>query len=235
MSAPEGVQLNPAPRQRRGRPSRREALAIDARVLEAARLCFLTNGFNGATMDAIAQQAGVAKVTLYQRYADKAALLRAVMHERIATWSTASQQRAVARGDTLDQRLRHYARSMLRWTRDKEIQAFGDLIRGCWGSAPAVAEEMQALRQARMLDVLEADIREMTAKEGVAVDQPRRLAQMFLGMLTAFPPPAETDGDVDDPIADHADRVVDILMHGRRAWERDAIDATLAGEPLWRG
>jgi hypothetical protein len=43
------------------------------------------------------------------RHADKEALMRAVMHERIETWSVRSRQRIVARGDTLDEHLRHYA------------------------------------------------------------------------------------------------------------------------------
>lgn len=207
-----------APRQRRGRPSRKAAAAIDAQVLESARICFLAGGFNGATMDAIAQHAGVTKVTLYQRYADKVALLRAVMQDRIATWSTTSQQRIAARGDTVDQRLRYYARSVLRWSTDKEIRAFGDLIRGCWGSAPAVAEEMEALRLRRMLDVLEADILEFSGKEGLTIKQPRQLAEMFLGMLAAFSPPSAAGDAVDDAIAAYADRTVDVLMNGRRAW-----------------
>lgn len=204
-----------APRQGRGRPSRRQAQAIDLRVLESARLCFLASGFNGATMDAIAEHAGVSKVTLYQRHADKEALMRAVIHERIATWSVISRQRIVSRGDTLDQRLRHYARSMLRWSSDPEIRAFADLIRGCWGSAPAIAEEMEAIRVGRMLSVIMADILECSAKEHFVVKEPRQLAEMFMAMLTAYPPPPAGDEAV---IAACADKVVDILMHGRGAW-----------------
>jgi TetR/AcrR family transcriptional repressor of mexJK operon len=206
------------PRLRRGRPSRREAEVIDKRVLDSARLCFLESGFNGATMDAIAAQAGVTKATLYQRHADKGALLRAVMHERIATWSLTSQQRIAWRGDTLDQRLRHYARSVLRWSADKEVQAFNDLIRGCWGSAPSVAEEMQKIRSGRMLDVLEADILELAAKERLVVARPRQLAEIFLGMLTAFSAPAADGAFDEEAIAFHADQAVDILMLGQRAW-----------------
>jgi AcrR family transcriptional regulator len=206
------------PRQGRGRPSRQQAQAIDQRVLESARLCFLASGFNGATMDAIAEHAGVSKVTLYQRHADKEALMRAVMHERIATWSVISRQRIVSRGDTLDQRLRHYARSMLRWSSDPEIRAFADLIRGCWGAAPAIAEEMEAIRFGRMLAVIEADIVEFSAKEHFVVKEPRQLAEMLMAMLTAFPPPAAGD---EEAIASCADKAVDILMHGRRAWSME--------------
>jgi len=211
-----------APRQGRGRPSLQRAQAIDKRVLESARLCFLANGFNGTTMDAIAEHAGVSKVTLYQRHADKEALMRAVLHERIATWSVISRQRIVSRGDTLDQRLRHYARSMLRWSSDKEIRAFADLVRGCWGTAPAIAEEMEAIRLGRMLAVMEADIVEFSAKEHLAVKEPRQLAEILMGMLTAFPPPAPGD---EEAIAGCADKAVDILMYGRRAWgAEDAAD-----------
>ena len=206
------------PRNRRGRPSLRQAGFIDQRVLDSARACFLENGFSGTTMDAIAAHAGVTKVTLYQRHADKEALLRAVMHERIATWSIISRERTSSRGETLDQRLRHYGRSVLRWSADDEIRAFAELIRGCWGAAPSVAQEMEAIRTGRMLDVLEQDIVELSAKEGLAVDRPRRLAEMFLGMLTAFTELAASPSSNEPAIAAYADQAVDILMKGREAW-----------------
>lgn len=205
---------------RRGRPSRKEAQAIDQRVLDAARICFLANGFAGTTMDAIASHAGVTKVTLYQRYADKIALLRAMMQERVESWSVMAQQRPAPRGDTLEARLRYFARSMLHWSTNAEVQAFGNLIRECWGIARPLAEEMQIIRDGRMIDVLEQQMMEFSAKEGSTIENPRQLAAIFLGMLTAFP--ERHDGsDATTPEyaeAAYADKVVDILFSGRAGW-----------------
>ncbi|MDF2235204.1 helix-turn-helix domain containing protein [Albimonas sp. CAU 1670] len=53
--------------------------AREARMLEAAQALFLESGLRGATMEAIAKRAGVAKPTLYAYFPDKEAMFRAVI------------------------------------------------------------------------------------------------------------------------------------------------------------
>ena len=61
--------------------SRREAnrLAREARILQAAMTVFAQAGYAGATMDVVATQAGMSKPTLYQYFASKEALFRAML------------------------------------------------------------------------------------------------------------------------------------------------------------
>jgi len=49
-------------------PAKREA------ILAAAQVLFLSNGYEGSSMDAIAAEAGVSKLTLYSHFGDKEAL-----------------------------------------------------------------------------------------------------------------------------------------------------------------
>jgi TetR/AcrR family transcriptional repressor of mexJK operon len=56
-----------------GRPRDRQK---DEAILKAAQRLFLERGFEGASVDAIAEAAGVAKATVYARFADKEALLK---------------------------------------------------------------------------------------------------------------------------------------------------------------
>lgn len=49
-------------------PAKREA------ILAAAQVLFLSNGYEGSSMDAIAAEAGVSKLTLYSHFKDKEAL-----------------------------------------------------------------------------------------------------------------------------------------------------------------
>ncbi|MBV9516285.1 MAG: helix-turn-helix transcriptional regulator, partial [Mycobacteriaceae bacterium] len=64
---------------RRGRPTEAESRALRQRLREAAVVTFLDNGYDGTTMEAIAQAAGITKRTLYARYPDKrAAFLDAI-------------------------------------------------------------------------------------------------------------------------------------------------------------
>ncbi|ACA20848.1 transcriptional regulator, TetR family [Methylobacterium sp. 4-46] len=78
---PDGVR-----RGRGGRPTREEAARRDARLVEAATRLFMERGFEGTSMDAVAEAAGVSKPTLYGRYRDKRALFTAVLRERVAAW-----------------------------------------------------------------------------------------------------------------------------------------------------
>ncbi len=57
---------------RRGRPRSEEA---DAAILDAALELLVAGGYQGMTMEGIAQRAGVGKATLYRRFTDKAEVL----------------------------------------------------------------------------------------------------------------------------------------------------------------
>ena len=65
-----------------------------ARILEAARGCFGRLGFAGATVEAIAGEAGVSNGLLYQFFRSKEHLLGVVLEELVRDWA-----RAMAAGE----------------------------------------------------------------------------------------------------------------------------------------
>ena len=65
-----------------------------ARILEAARGCFGRLGFTGATVEAIAGEAGVSNGLLYQFFRSKEHLLGVVLEELVRDWA-----RALAAGE----------------------------------------------------------------------------------------------------------------------------------------
>lgn len=66
-------------RGRGGRPSRAEAERRHQLLLKTATELFLKHGLQGVSIDTIAQAAGVAKRTIYARYADKGELFAAAL------------------------------------------------------------------------------------------------------------------------------------------------------------
>ena len=52
-------------------PGRPKDLAKRKAILEAAKTLFLSNGYDGSSMDAIAAEAGVSKLTVYSHFTDK--------------------------------------------------------------------------------------------------------------------------------------------------------------------
>jgi AcrR family transcriptional regulator len=69
-----------------GRPSHDEALKRDERLIAIAASMFMERGFEGTSIDAVAEAAGVGKATLYARYKDKGELFAAVLQRKIDRW-----------------------------------------------------------------------------------------------------------------------------------------------------
>lgn len=62
-------------------PERKDAARNRARILQAARKLLETRPIGEICMDEVARTAGVGKGTLYRRFADRASLCRALLHE----------------------------------------------------------------------------------------------------------------------------------------------------------
>jgi AcrR family transcriptional regulator len=105
-SAPPPV---PRRRGRKGDPAgRRQA------ILAAALERFLAEGFAAATLEGIARQAGVAKGTIYLYFADKQALFRALVQDRISPVIGLAEAALPAFPGPTPALLRHLARTFVR-------------------------------------------------------------------------------------------------------------------------
>lgn len=69
-----------------GRPTLAQARQRDERLLDVAGAMFTRRGFDGTSIDAVADAARVSKRTVYARYRDKDALFSAVLRRLIARW-----------------------------------------------------------------------------------------------------------------------------------------------------
>jgi AcrR family transcriptional regulator len=79
----EGRRDDSSPRS--GRPTKAAAAQRDERLLEIATDMFLKHGFDGTSMERLAEAAMIGKATLYARYADKGQLFADVLRRRILT------------------------------------------------------------------------------------------------------------------------------------------------------
>src|SRR5256885_5671865 len=68
---------------RSGRPPRELAGEVEERILHAAAKVFLERGFEGASVDEIAEVARAGKPTIYARFPGKEALFTAVMAHNV--------------------------------------------------------------------------------------------------------------------------------------------------------
>ena len=99
---------------RLGRPPKELAGEVEERILDAARKVFLEHGFEGASIEEIAEAARSGKPTIYARFPGKEALFTAVVMQSVA----ANVERFKAytpTGATIEQRLESVAVTVLEW------------------------------------------------------------------------------------------------------------------------
>jgi AcrR family transcriptional regulator len=103
-----------------GRPPKELAGEVDARILDAARKVFLERGFEGASIDEIAQAARSGKPTIYARFRDKRALFTGVVTRDILSRISEFKGDVLPTGATIDERLRSAAVTLLHWGLDND-------------------------------------------------------------------------------------------------------------------
>ncbi|WP_022681744.1 TetR/AcrR family transcriptional regulator [Sphingobium bisphenolivorans] len=203
----------------RGRPNKAAVVVIDAAILDAGWALFTSLGFDATSMEAVAERARVTKTTLYARHPDKIALLRAVTHHRLKKLSREAFDIDWIAGDSLEERLNHCARLMLRWGGNEEVRAALRLLDGCWGEAAVVARELSNAMREPVIALIAHAIAEDGGEQGEAPQRSEELAHVFLAILkvvasSAVDPFKPTEAEI-PPLAK---RAVALLLHGSRAW-----------------
>ncbi len=122
---PSSLKKIPAAKAKRaavrfGRPPKELAGEVDARILDAARQVFLERGFEGASIDEIAEVARSGKPTIYARFRDKRALFTGVVTRDILSRISAFKRETLPAGATVDERLTGAAITLLHWTLDND-------------------------------------------------------------------------------------------------------------------
>jgi AcrR family transcriptional regulator len=97
---------------RLGRPPKGLAGVVEERILAAARKVFLERGFEGASIEEIAEAARSGKPTIYARFPGKKALFTAVVVQSIAA-NTARLETFTPTGATIEERLESVAVAVL--------------------------------------------------------------------------------------------------------------------------
>jgi len=110
-----------------GRPSHDEAVRRSERLVEIAAAMFMERGFEGTSIDAVAEAAGIGKATLYARYKDKGELFAAVLQRKIDRWLAMNETDQAASGD-LEEVLLARARRMVAAALTPEATAINRII-----------------------------------------------------------------------------------------------------------
>src|SRR5690606_3807744 len=177
-----------------------------AAVAEAATALFLRKGYAGATMEEIAAQAGIAKRTLYNNYADKAALFTQIVADVMAYAEAFARDLGAgfAEGTTaaeLPAALHDLGRRLALGILRPEVIGLRRLLIGEARTFPELAKEYYDRAPGRVLAALATEFERLGRAGLLRVADPRRAAEQFAylvagepldrAVLVGTPPPRE--------------------------------------------
>jgi AcrR family transcriptional regulator len=202
----------PAARSRAGRPSREQAAQLRERILEVATELLFAHGYGGTSIEAIARRAGVSKRTFYQRFADKPALMSAVIVRLIDSLRPPPEVPLIE-GEGLHQMLVHLGSLILHAALSPRVLQLQRLIVAESSRFPDLAAAVARSGGRREAVTLIAELLARQAPApGIAAGDASFAAQQFLQMIVSLPQsralglggpmaPAELDAWVRDTVA----------------------------------
>lgn len=171
-----------SPKPARGRP---RDPAKRAALISAARALFLQHGPDAVTLDQVIACAKVSRATLYSNFADKRALLAAVIateSERIVTDAWVNE-----RVDAdLRQALTDFGERLLRFIAQDDTMAFGRLIGQLAQSEPDVGTEYFTAGPGRARDILKRIIAAGQARGDLCEADAEHAANDLMGLWRGF-------------------------------------------------
>jgi TetR/AcrR family transcriptional regulator of autoinduction and epiphytic fitness len=157
-----------------------------AAILDAAKVLFLTEGYDGVNLELIASNAGVSRQTLYNQFGSKEAIFRAMVHrhwEAVTDAGSFLTDEAGGLADDPEAFFRNLATSILRFIKDHEQVAFTKLVIAEARHHPWIAEEFYRIGKGPLLEQFSSALRRMTDKGLLRCDNADLAARQFLGVL----------------------------------------------------
>jgi AcrR family transcriptional regulator len=171
---------------RRGRPTRAETADLDEAVRQAAVSTFVTFGYDGTTMEAIARAAGITKRSLYARYPDKRALFADVIPWAL-TRSAETESRLDIDDCDLEAALTALGRAAIARATDPDSVRLKRVALNEWVRFPELRVTSESTMWAGTLRVLTALLREHVDNGNIEIDDAELAAEHFLAMVEAVP------------------------------------------------
>jgi len=169
----------PAPKPQRGRPRDPERVR---RILEAAQTHFNEHGLERASVDAIAADAGVSKMTVYSNFGSKEGLFQAVVRDRTTAVMAGFPGAGALDPGQPEKVLLAIGARFLALVRGDAVGALR-AVYGVAGTQPEVCRALYKEGPERVTGELAAYLRHAHSAGTLKVRNPRQAADLFLSMF----------------------------------------------------
>jgi len=170
----------------RGRPQVRSDEETLQLIVEAARAEFQASGYAGASMNAVAQGAGVSTKTLYRLVPTKADLFKNVVSQRCGQFLLEIDQKVVGDLD-LEQALVRILIAYGRLTLEKETIGIVRLVLGECERFPELGEAFYETAIKRSGEAMTGWLAEQSRKGLLDLDDPKLASGALRGMMIMEP------------------------------------------------
>ena len=164
-------------------PGRPKDLEKRAAILEAAKALFLSRGFEGTSMDAVAAEAGVSKLTVYSHFGDKDTLFSAAVQSECESQMPEAMFRMPPAGTPIRKALLTIAGAFHELVHSPQTVALHRMMVASSGQSTRLAELFFEAGPKRTLASLERFLREAVAAGELDIKEPARAAGHFLVLL----------------------------------------------------
>ena len=177
-----------SPRRSGGRPTRHAAAQRDERVIGMAADLFLDRGFDLASIDALAEAAGVGKATLYARFGDKRQLFVAAIRQEIGRWlaplsAIVEQVIADDAAVAVEPTLLEIGRQMTQRSLEPRVVALGRVISMQAPLFPELAELAHEEGWLRAVSAVARLLNRMAAQGALCIPDPEIAADLLLNLV----------------------------------------------------
>ena len=160
-----------------------------ASILTAARIVFTREGYAGASMDAVAAEAGASKRTIDQYFADKEELFAATVLDTVDRGYEYFKPRilALAETDDIEAAIRDHARSTITGLTNPELLKMRRLVIAEAERFPEIGREFYERSWVRTLQLFADTLKTLTDRGLLAVNDPDRAAYIFTWLIISIP------------------------------------------------
>lgn len=188
-------QISSIKQNKAGRPTREQAQARQAELLEAAIEQFCENGFDRTTIETIASDVSMTKRTVYARFEDKASLFRAALKRAIESYSVPLDRIVATRSKDLKQSLTNIAMLRIRLVSEERGLKLQRLIEREAYRFPDIFQMSYELGAGPTVRFLAGMLTEETQAGRLAIDDPLLAANVFMSMVVSGPVRFITSGN----------------------------------------
>ena len=166
-------------------PGRPKDQAKRDAVIHAARALFFTRGFEATSIESIAEQASVSKVTIYGHFGDKAGVFEAVV-QNVASRMEAQMIAAAPPKANLSDTLIAFGCGLMGELMNEEMMLFERHMGGELAQHPALARRFFDAGPGYMCARLERIIADAHDRSEIIVDDPKLAAHDLFGLWQGF-------------------------------------------------